>query len=146
LPRKTGQSHGEKGAAGETGDIPVGDSRPDWKILCDLSTKMGYLMTYSGPAEVMEEIASLVPFYGDDVSPPEGWNPAVLRNDGKRKFFPVDYRDPVERLMKPIRCGHSRRVSLPLWNRNNHQEGRRPARIILIPVSTFIRRMLPRQD
>ena len=28
---------------------PVGDSRPDWKILCELSTRMGYPMTYQGP-------------------------------------------------------------------------------------------------
>ena len=42
---------------------PVGDSRPDWKILCDLSTKMGYPMGYQSPAEMMEEIASLVPLY-----------------------------------------------------------------------------------
>jgi formate dehydrogenase major subunit len=78
---------------------PVGDSRPDWKILCDLSTKMGYPMTYPGPAQVMEEIASRVPFYaGITYSRLEGnglqW---PLRNDGKRKFFPVDYREPVER-------------------------------------------------
>ena len=48
---------------------PVGDSRPDWKILCDLSTKMGYPMGYQDPAEVMEEIASLVPFYAGAVTP-----------------------------------------------------------------------------
>ena len=42
---------------------PVGEARPDWKILCDLSTRMGYPMTYQNPAEVMEEIASLVPSY-----------------------------------------------------------------------------------
>jgi formate dehydrogenase alpha subunit len=78
---------------------PVGDSRPDWKILCDLSAEMGYPMTYSGPAEVMDEIASLVPLYAGMTYPRlEGdgiqWS---LRSDGKRAFFPVDYREPVER-------------------------------------------------
>jgi predicted molibdopterin-dependent oxidoreductase YjgC len=78
---------------------PVGDSRPDWKILCDLSTMMGYPMSYGGPAQVMEEIASRVPFYaGITYSRLEGnglqW---PLRNVGKRKFFPVDCREPVER-------------------------------------------------
>jgi len=77
----------------------VGDSRPDWKILCDLSAEMGYPMTYSGPAEVMDEIASLVPLYAGMTYPRlEGdgiqWS---LRSDGKRTFFPVDYREPVER-------------------------------------------------
>jgi formate dehydrogenase major subunit len=78
---------------------PVGDSRPDWKILCDLSTRMGYPMTYSGPAEVMDEIASVVPLYAGMTYPrlEENGIPWFLRNDGKRKFFPVDYRDPVER-------------------------------------------------
>ena len=43
---------------------PVGDSRPDWEILCDLSSRMGYPMEYAFPSEIMEEIASLTPSYG----------------------------------------------------------------------------------
>src|SRR4030043_1282841 len=39
---------------------PVGDSRADWKILCDLSTKMDYPMPYENPSRIMEEIGSLV--------------------------------------------------------------------------------------
>ncbi len=77
---------------------PVGDARPDWKILCDLSTKMGYSMNYESPAEIMEEIASLVPFYagvsysnleknGIQWSSSNGW---------KRRFFPVEYKGPAE--------------------------------------------------
>jgi len=86
---------------------PVGDSRTDWKILCDVSTKMGYPMTYSGPAGVMDEIASLVPFYAGMTYPRiEGdGNPWSWRNDAKRRFFPVDYREPVERPSE----------SYPLW-------------------------------
>ncbi|OGP62259.1 MAG: hypothetical protein A2170_08610, partial [Deltaproteobacteria bacterium RBG_13_53_10] len=37
---------------------PMGDARPDWKILCDLSSRMGYPMAYANPGEIMEEIAS----------------------------------------------------------------------------------------
>jgi len=77
---------------------PIGDSRPDWKILCDLSTQMGYPMEYQKPEEVMEEIASLVPFYasatysnlertGIQWPSMNGW---------KRKFLPVDYKGPAE--------------------------------------------------
>jgi formate dehydrogenase major subunit len=43
---------------------PLGDSRPDWKIICSLSEKMGTPMNYNDPEEIMEEIACLVPIYG----------------------------------------------------------------------------------
>jgi formate dehydrogenase alpha subunit len=43
---------------------PIGDSRPDWQILCDLSTRLGYPMTYASPKEIMDEIVSLTPSYG----------------------------------------------------------------------------------
>jgi predicted molibdopterin-dependent oxidoreductase YjgC len=77
---------------------PVGDSRPDWKILCDLSTKMGYPMTYKSPVEVMEEIASLVPFYaGVSYSNLEkGGIQWSSRNGWKQRFFPIEYKGPAE--------------------------------------------------
>lgn len=44
---------------------PLGQSRPDWQILCQLAAQAGYPhMKYDSPAEVMEEIASLTPIYG----------------------------------------------------------------------------------
>jgi formate dehydrogenase alpha subunit len=43
---------------------PVGNARQDWKIICDLSTRLGYPMHYLSPKEVMDEIASLTPSYG----------------------------------------------------------------------------------
>lgn len=43
---------------------PPGQSRADWKIICDLSAKMGYEMSYQSAEEIMEEIASLTPIYG----------------------------------------------------------------------------------
>jgi len=43
---------------------PVGNSRADWQILCDLSTRLGYPMKYESPKEIMTEIASLTPSYG----------------------------------------------------------------------------------
>ncbi|MBT5752661.1 MAG: molybdopterin-dependent oxidoreductase, partial [Rhodospirillaceae bacterium] len=43
---------------------PPGEARADWEIICDVSTAMGYSMSYpGGAAEIMEEIASLVPSY-----------------------------------------------------------------------------------
>ena len=78
---------------------PIGDSRPDWKILCDLSTKMGYPMGYQKPSEIMEEIASLVPIYAGVSYPSlerEGIRWSSM-NGRKRKFFPIEYKGPVER-------------------------------------------------
>jgi len=43
---------------------PIGNSRPDWQIICDLSSRLGYPMNYGSPREIMEEIASLTPSYG----------------------------------------------------------------------------------
>jgi len=77
---------------------PVGDSWPDWKILCDLSTKMDYPMTYQSPAEVMEEITSLVPLYaGMSYSNLEkGGIQWSSRNGWKQRFLPVEYKGPAE--------------------------------------------------
>ena len=43
---------------------PLGNARPDWKIICDLSTRLGYPLDYTSPSEIMEEIASVTPSYG----------------------------------------------------------------------------------
>ncbi len=43
---------------------PIGDSKPDWQIICELSTKMGYPMNYNSTKEIMDEIAKVTPIYG----------------------------------------------------------------------------------
>jgi formate dehydrogenase alpha subunit len=43
---------------------PLGNARPDWEILCDLSTRLSYPLKYNSPAEIMQEVASLTPSYG----------------------------------------------------------------------------------
>jgi formate dehydrogenase alpha subunit len=43
---------------------PIGDSKPDWEIIQELSTRFGYPMHYGSAAEIMEELASLTPAYG----------------------------------------------------------------------------------
>lgn len=43
---------------------PVGNSKADWEILCELIKYFGYPAEYSSPSEIMEEIRSLVPSYG----------------------------------------------------------------------------------
>jgi formate dehydrogenase alpha subunit len=77
---------------------PVGDSRADWKILCDLSTKMGYPMAYENPAKIMEEIASVVSPYSGILYPDleKGgirWSSA---NGKKGRFSAVEYKGLME--------------------------------------------------
>ncbi len=42
---------------------PVGDSKPDWEIIQDISNRFGFEMTYTSPQEIFDEIASLTPSY-----------------------------------------------------------------------------------
>jgi len=42
---------------------PIGESRPDWQIVQDLSTRVGYPMNYASPEEIFEEIKKLTPSY-----------------------------------------------------------------------------------
>jgi len=77
---------------------PVGESRPDWEIFCDLSSRIGYPMSYQSPGQVLEEIGSLVPLYaGITYSRLEGggiqW---PLPEGGKKRFFAAGWREPVE--------------------------------------------------
>lgn len=44
---------------------PVGDARPDWRIVCDLARACGSAgFDFAGPAEVMAEISRVSPIYG----------------------------------------------------------------------------------
>jgi len=43
---------------------PVGNSRPDWEIICSLMKAFGYPAEYSSPSDIMEEIRSVTPSYG----------------------------------------------------------------------------------
>ena len=63
---------------------PVGDARPDWWILIQLSGRLGYPMEYTHPSEVMDEIASVTPIY-------RGVSYARLEGEGLR--WPVPTAD-----------------------------------------------------
>jgi len=43
---------------------PPGESKPDWEIIQELSSRFGYPMDYASPRAIMEEIAKLTPSYG----------------------------------------------------------------------------------
>jgi len=43
---------------------PIGDSRPDWWIICELAKRMGYdRMNYESPRQIWDEMASLSPIF-----------------------------------------------------------------------------------
>jgi len=92
---------------------PPGEARPDWKIFCDLSKKMGYDMNYRSPKEVFEEISTIMTQYagisyerlekvGLQWPVPTADHPGtpVLHTEkftrGKGLFIPEDYIPPVE--------------------------------------------------
>jgi len=42
---------------------PIGEAKEDWKIICEIATKMGYPMNYGSAKDIMREIASVTPSY-----------------------------------------------------------------------------------
>jgi predicted molibdopterin-dependent oxidoreductase YjgC len=97
---------------------PVGESLPDWQIICRISKEMGYEMNYDHPCEIMEEIALLTPIYGgifyDRLDKEWGiqWpcyhrrhpGTSYLHREtfvrGKAHFTPVEYRVDFEQADK----------------------------------------------
>ncbi len=90
-----------------------GEARPDWKIICDLSSRMGYPMQYGNEEEIFEEIRRVAPAfagitYGRLESGGIQWpcpgmdhpgTPFLHRGRivrGKGLFVPVDYAPPPE--------------------------------------------------
>jgi formate dehydrogenase alpha subunit len=43
---------------------PIGETKPDWQITCEIARRMGYDISYESANEIMEEIASVTPIYG----------------------------------------------------------------------------------
>jgi len=92
---------------------PPGEAKPDWQIICELSTRLGYPMRYESPAEIMEEIARLTPIYGGisyarlencgiqwPCPTPDHPGTPFLHKDrfprGKGKFHPVEHRELMD--------------------------------------------------
>jgi formate dehydrogenase major subunit len=92
---------------------PVGNSRPDWEIICSLSTMMGLPMEFPGPKEIQDEIASVTPSYGGityarldgeglqwPCPNPEHPGTKYLHKErftrGKGLFSAIEYKPPAE--------------------------------------------------
>jgi len=93
---------------------PIGDSRPDWQIICQLAEKMGSPnFKYSSPEGIFEEIAQLTPSYqgmtyqrieagglqwpcGTEEDPGTEFLHQNQFSKGLGTFTPVDFREPAE--------------------------------------------------
>jgi len=93
-------------------DAP-GEALDDWKIICDVATRMGYPMAYENSEAVMKEIAAVTPSYAGityDRIDYEGlhWpcpneehpGTPILHVDrfsrGRGLFHPIEYQPPAE--------------------------------------------------
>ena len=92
---------------------PPGQARPDWEIVCELASRMGYAMNYPDAEAVFEEMRKLTPSYagmtfkrldkcGLQWPCPTEDHPGTkyLHKDkfsrGKGKFHAVEYSPPAE--------------------------------------------------
>ena len=93
---------------------PIGNSRPDWWILCQLAQRMDAKgFDFEGPAQIMEEIARLTPSYGGityvrleqggiqwPCPTPDHPGTPVLHTErfarGKGQFIPLTYKPSAE--------------------------------------------------
>jgi len=122
---------------------PLGNARPDWQIIAELSGRLGVPMKYNSPAEIMQEIASLTPSYGGSgTSGWRGWGcsgpvppptipglPSCTRQvrPGKGKFHVTPYVPPPNSPTGNILSLDHRAGSLPLPHRA-HPEVEEPLR------------------
>jgi formate dehydrogenase major subunit len=96
---------------------PLGESRPDWRIIRDLANELGANWKYEHPSEVMAEAASLAPlFAGVTYERLEGYKtlqwpvakdgsdqPLLFAKefpfpDGKARLFPLKWQEPGEQI------------------------------------------------
>jgi formate dehydrogenase alpha subunit len=95
---------------------PVGESRPDWWITCQIARRLGARgFDFAGPAEIFDEIARLTPSYGGinyrrleegtlQWPCPDENHPGTCilhseifaRPNGKGRFVPLGYRQSAE--------------------------------------------------
>ena len=93
----------------------LGDSMADWKITQAIAKRMGKDWNYSHPSEIMDEVASLSPIHAgasytrlegydtqqwpiseDGIDQPTLYLDGFPFPDGKARFYPVSFTEPLE--------------------------------------------------
>jgi formate dehydrogenase major subunit len=94
---------------------PLGDSRPDWRIIQEIANRLGANWNYKHPSEIYDEIAPLTPLMaGVTYERLEGYNtlqwpvaedgsdqPLLYTKqfkfpDGKARFYPIPWTEPTD--------------------------------------------------
>jgi formate dehydrogenase major subunit len=92
---------------------PVGEARPDWQIIADISTRFGVPMSYDSPEDIFNELRTVTPSYkgityerieGGGIAWPcpdeEHPGTPILHQGrftrGKGLFHAIEFRPPVE--------------------------------------------------
>ena len=94
---------------------PLGDSRPDWRIIQDVANRLGAGWNYKHPSEIMDEVASVTPLMAgvsyerlegyktlqwpvgkDGSDQPLLYTKQFFFPDGKAKLFPLKQTEPTE--------------------------------------------------
>jgi formate dehydrogenase major subunit len=94
---------------------PPGQAWEDWKIICEIATRLGYAMTYDDSRQIMEEIAKVTPSYAGlsferiehegihwPCPTPEHPGTPILHREqftrGRGLFHGIDYIEPAEKI------------------------------------------------
>jgi formate dehydrogenase major subunit len=94
---------------------PLGDSRPDWKIIQEIANRLGANWSYKHPSDIYEEIAPLTPLMAgvtyerlegyktlqwpvaeDGSDQPLLYTKEFKFPDGKAKFYPLEWNEPTD--------------------------------------------------
>jgi formate dehydrogenase major subunit len=94
---------------------PLGESRPDWRIIQEIANRLGANWNYAHPAAIYEEIARLTPLMAgvtyerlegykslqwpvakDGSDEPLLYTKRFNMPDGKAKFFPLKWTEPSD--------------------------------------------------
>ena len=94
---------------------PLGESRPDWRIVQDIANRLGAHWNYTHPSQIMQEAASLAPMFAgvtyerlegyktlqwpvaiDGTDQPLLYLKGFPLKDNKAQFYPLEHRAPME--------------------------------------------------
>ena len=94
---------------------PLGDSRPDWRIIQEIANRLGAGWSYQHPSEIYAEIAPLTPLMAgvtyerlegyktlqwpvaaDGSDQPQLYTQQFNFPDGKARFYPVAWSEPTD--------------------------------------------------